>query len=333
MVVTKGAAVYHSRMTDDNEQKTMSMSRRARFVREITSWYLGRTDIASVDVRRIRKRLDFFAGVVPSASGVAVQKDLVAGLKAEWLSPQGAPEDKLLLYWHGGAYVMGSCSSHRPCVSHIARAAGVKALLPEYRLAPEHPFPAAIDDAVTLYRELLSRGFDPANIVIAGDSAGGGLCVAMLLALRDAGEPMPAAMGLLSPWLDLSGQGESMTTRKDSDPWFSPEDLPHVTRHYCDEPELTNPMVSPVFADATGFPQVLIQVGGDELLLSDSERLASNIRAAGGQVEVDVWPGMWHVWQMFIGLMPESRHAVDRLGEFIGKSLVDSSVVANREPQ
>lgn len=318
-------------MVTENKQNTAAMSWRARFVREITSWYLGLTDIETVDVLSIRRRLDFFAGMVPSALGVAVEKDSVAGLKSEWLTPKGVPDDKLLLYWHGGAYVMGSCASHRPCVSHIARAAGVRALLPEYRLAPEHPFPAAIDDAVNVYRELLSRGFDPAKIVVAGDSAGGGLCVAMLLALRDAGEPLPCAMGLLSPWLDLSGQGDSMDTRKDRDPWFNPEDLPHVTRHYCDKSEFTNPLVSPVFADASAFPPALIQVGDDELLLSDSERLAANMRAAGGEVEVDVWPGMWHVWQMFIGLMPESRHAVDKLGEFIRNSLCNNSRLSNRE--
>ena len=313
-------AVYDSRMTDEIEQNPPATSWRARFLREITSWYMGLVDVESVDVVSTRKRLDFFAGMVPVASGVAVRQDTIASLNAEWLTPDGAREDHLLLYWHGGAYVMGSCASHRPCVSHIAREAGVRALLPEYRLAPEHPFPAAVDDAVAVYRALLEQGFEPAHISVAGDSAGGGLTAAMLLSLRDAGDPLPGAIGLLSPWLDLSGQGESMTSRQDKDPWFNPEDLPHVTKHYCDDSELTDPLVSPVYGDASGLPPTLIQVGDDEILLSDSERFAEKMRASGGKVEVDVWPGMWHVWQMFIGLMPESRQAIEKLGEFIGES-------------
>ena len=298
------------------------MSRRARFVRWITSWYLNRFDVKTLVVVTVRKRLDFFAGMVPTAGGIRVKKDSVAGLYAEWLAPANAPENKLLLYWHGGAYVMGSCKSHRPFVSHIARQAGIRALLPEYRLAPEHPFPAAVEDSVNVYRALLQQGYEPGNIVVGGDSAGGGLTVAMLLSLRDAGDPLPGAVILLSPWLDLSGQGESMITRADQDPWFHAQDLATITRHYCDEGQLTNALASPVFADASGFPQTLIQVGNDELLLSDSERFAGNIRAGGGQVEVDVWPHMWHVWQMCIGLMPESRRAVEKLGAYIRNTIV-----------
>lgn len=308
-------------MDDESDKNPSPLSWQARFLREVTSWYVGFIDAESVDVKSTRKRLDFFAGMVPAASGVDVQQETIAGLKCEWLTPAGAADEELLLYWHGGAYVMGSCASHRPCVSHIAREAGIRAIVPEYRLAPEHPFPAAIEDSVTLYRALLERGYEPANIVVAGDSAGGGLSIAMLLSLRAAGVPLPGAVGLLSPWLDLSGQGESMTTRKDQDPWFNPEDLPHVTRYYCGDTELTNPLVSPVFADLSGLPPTLIQVGDDELLLSDSERLAKHMRAAGGQVEIDVWPGMWHVWQMFIGLMPESRAAVTKLAAFVRDSL------------
>jgi acetyl esterase/lipase len=309
-------------MSAGSEQNNLTMSRRARFVRWITGWYLNLFDMDSLAVAKVRKRLDFFAGMVPTARGVQVKKDSVAGLYAEWLTPAGAPEDKLLLYWHGGAYVIGSCKSHRPFVSHIARQAGIRALLPEYRLAPEHPFPAAVEDSVNVYRALLRQGYEPANIIVGGDSAGGGLAVAMLLSLREAGDPLPGAMILLSPWLDLSGQGDSMITRAGRDPWFHAQHLAAITRYYCDEGELTNALASPVFADAAGLPQSLIQVGDDELLLSDSERFAENIRAGGGQVEIDVWPHMWHVWQMFIGLMPESRRAVEKLGTYIRKTIV-----------
>lgn len=308
-------------MSDKDAGNSAELSFSAKSMRQITSLYMGIVDAGRVDFVAMRKRLDFFAGMLPTASGVAVEKSKICGLDAEWLIPDTAADDKVLLYWHGGAYLMGSCKSHRSVVSHIAGAAGVKALLPEYRLAPEHPFPAAIEDALMVYRGLIAEGYEPRNITVAGDSAGGGLTVAMLLSLREAGDPLPAAVCLMSPWLDLSGQGESMLSNKDHDPWFNPDDLPHVVKHYCENADLRNPLVSPVFADASGLPPVLIQVGGDEILLSDSERFAANVTAAGGTADLDVWPGMWHVWQMFIGLIPESRRAVDQVGEFINNSL------------
>jgi len=278
---------------------------------------MGFVDPERTDFDKMRARLDTFAGLLPHAAGVDTRHGEICGLNAVWLTPNAAAVGKLLLYWHGGAYLMGSGKSHGPVVSHIAAAAGITALIPEYRLAPEHPYPAAIDDAVNVYRALLADGYDPADIVVAGDSAGGGLTVAMLLSLRDAGDPLPGAVCLMSPWLDLSGQGESMISRKDHDPWFDPELLSHVAQHYCDKKERRDPLISPVYADAIDLPPTLIQVGEDEILLSDSERFAANMRAAGGSVELDVWPGMWHVWQMFIGLIPESRRAVDKIGKFI----------------
>lgn len=269
----------------------------------------------------MRRRLDRFARLVPVAGGVDVERLRFAGMAAEWLRPPGAADRPVLLYLHGGAYVLGSCDSHRHLVSHIARAAGVTALLPEYRLAPEHPFPAALEDAVRAYSELLDTGVAPGQIVVAGDSAGGGLAMALLLALRERGIPQPALGCLLSPWLDLSASGESMETRRDTDPWFNPEDFPHVTRFYCADSELRSPLVSPVYADAGGLCPVYIQVGDHEILLSDSERLAANIEAAGGTVELEVWPDMWHVFQAFVLVMPESRAAVERLARRLREAL------------
>jgi acetyl esterase/lipase len=304
-------------MSVSDTNKPRSPSWQARFWRHTTSWYVGLFDAKSVDVVSTRKRLDVVANMVPTASGVTVEKATIAGLDAEWLTPDAALDRKLLLYWHGGAYVMGSCKSHRPLVSHIARAAGMRALLPEYRLAPEHPFPAAIEDAVAVYKALLADGYDPKDIAVAGDSAGGGLTIAMLLSLREARIPLPAVVALMSPWLDLTGNGETMSTRKDNDPLFSPEDIPHVVKYYCDESQRRDPRVSPVFADVSNLPATLIQVGNDEILLSDSQRFADKIRASNGEVELDVWPGMWHVWQMFIGFMPESKAAVNQLANYI----------------
>lgn len=295
------------------------ISWRARLVRRISSWYVNRVDVTSLNIPKMRRRVNFLGGRIPLAWGVRVRAETIAGLHAEWVEPKGVALDKVLLYWHGGAYIVGSCATHRPMLSRLAKAAGMRALLPDYELAPEHPFPAAVQNAVAVYRELLARGYEPGNISVAGDSAGGGLCVAMLLALRDAGDPMPGAVALMSPWLDLAGQGESMTSRIDQDPWFDPQDLPYVTTHYCSEAERTEPLVSPVYADASALPRTLIQVGNDEILLSDSERLAANMQATGGTVEVDIWPGMWHVWQIFVLLMPESIAALRKLGRFLAQ--------------
>jgi acetyl esterase/lipase len=278
-------------------------------------------DVDSLDISSSRSGLDLFAGMVPKATAVGVEVANYAGLKVNWLRPAGARQNKLLLYLHGGAYIMGSCRSHRPFVSHIAKAAGIDALLPEYKLAPECPFPAALNDVVHVYRALLNDGYNARDIVVAGDSAGGGLALAMLLSLRNAGEPMPAAVALMSPWLDLTGGGESMQTRAARDPWFRPDDLPKIIKLYCQDEQRTDPLASPVFGDLRNLPPMLIQVGNDEILLSDSERASEKIRQSGGQVELEVWAGMWHVWQMFIGLVPESRAAVDRIGRFVSDKL------------
>jgi len=296
-------------------------SLRSKLVRAVTGAWFARVDANKADVQSMRKLWHSFANVLWTAPGVDIRETDVAGLHAEWLTPRGAPGGKLLLYLHGGAYVMGNCATHRQLVSYIAQDAGVAALLPEYRLAPEHPFPAAIEDAVRVYRQLLADGHGAADIVVGGDSAGGGLTTAMLLYLRDAGDPLPAGACLLSPWLDLAGTGESATTRADSDPWFRPEDLPVVAAYYCAPGEFGNPLASPVCADLAGLPPVYIQVGADEILLSDSTRAAEKITAAGGAVHIEVWPGMWHVFQAFVHQVPESREAVRRIGAHIRQAL------------
>lgn len=294
---------------------------RARLVRAISGKYFEYlVTPESADIPAMRARLDRFARLVPVAAGVQVRRERFAGLDAEWLEHAGQRDGKLLLYLHGGAYVLGSCDSHRHLVSHIAREAGIRALLPEYRLAPEHPFPAAVEDATRCYRTLLEQGYAPGDIVIAGDSAGGGLTMATLLNLREVGLPQPALGCLLSPWLDLAAEGESIQTRREEDPWFSPEDFPHVTRFYCGDHELKLPLVSPVYADPAGLCPVHIQVGDHEILLSDSERMARHIEAVGGEVELEVWPDMWHVFQAFVLVMPESRLAVDKLAARIRRA-------------
>ncbi len=298
-------------------------SLRAKFVRRTTRAFFKTIDAEKADVHAMRETWHSAAKVLWTARKVKVEQAEVHGLNAEWLTPKGAQENKLLIYLHGGAYVMGNCATHRQLVSYLAKFSGIKALLPEYRLAPEHPFPAAVDDAVGLYRSLLADGYAASDIVFAGDSAGGGLAMATLLSLRDSREPLPAAACLLSPWLDLAATGESMTTRARKDPWFQPEDMPIVAAYYCREDQLRHPLVSPVYADLSGLPPLYIQVGEDEILLSDSTRAAEKVKAAGGDVEIEIWPGMWHVFQAFLRQMPESSKAAKKIGKFVQRALRD----------
>lgn len=301
--------------------ETRAASVPARIVRAITSIYFDLQDASKANVQLSRARLNFFGRMVPPAGGVAVEPVEIAGLDAEWLTPADAPADSAILYLHGGAYVVGGCDSHRHLASHIARAAGTRALLPEYGLAPEHPYPEPIEDSVEVYRALLADGLDPNRILIAGDSAGGGLAVATLLTLRDEGLPMPRAAFLLSPWLDLSASGETMQTRSERDPWFRADDIRVIARYYCEPDQLTDPRVSPVYADMHGMPPMHIQVGDDEILLSDATRLADKLRAAGVEVTVDVWHEMWHVFQAFLLVVPEAREAVSRMGVAMREAL------------
>ena len=297
----------------------MSISRRAKFIRWVTGRYIRGLDVSTLPVATARGHFEKIARMfLVRAIGVDVEKTEIGGVDVDWLRPKKARTDRVLLYLHGGAYVMGSPRTHRQLVSHTARAAGVVAVLPDYRLAPEHPYPAAIDDALAVYRGLLESGFKPGDIIIGGDSAGGGLTVATLLSLRHAGLPMPAAAVLLSPFLDVTGSGESAQTRADRDPWFDVADLHVVARYYCpDEKEWRNALISPVFANAAGMPPMLIHVGDDEILLSDSTRFAEKLEAAGIDVELEIWPEMWHVFQMFIGKMPESKAAVKKIAAYI----------------
>lgn len=297
------------------------ISRRARFARRMSGAWFDRIDAKVADVHDIRRRWHAWSNVLRTARGVKVQRGEINGLDAEWLTPKHAADGKLLLYLHGGGYVMGSCATHRQMVSYIAKAAGVQALLPEYRLAPEHRFPAAINDCVGAYRALLRQGFHAGDIVIAGDSAGGGLTMATLFVLREGGDPLPAAAFLLSPWLDLTGDGESMDTHADRDPWFKPEHMGLLTEYYCDSDEKSDPLVSPVFGDFSGLPAIYIQVGEDEILLSDSARAAQKIESAGGEVNLEIWPDLWHVFQVFVRFVPESREAVRRIGEYTRRKL------------
>ena len=289
---------------------------RSYIVRYLSSQVIRISKIAT-DPHAARRDFDYRMTKLPSARGVSCRSENIDGVDCEWLVPDGCDDAPLLYYLHGGAYIVGSPATHRRLVSYIARSSGMRAVLADYRLAPEHRYPAQLEDSLTVWHALTKSGFDPGQIAIGGDSAGGNLSVAMMLALRDAGELLPAACFLISPWLDLAGDGESHRTRSSHDPWFTPEKMPSLVANFCDPTQVYEPLVSPVHADVTGFPPTFIQVGDHEILLSDSTRLADNIRASDGRVDLHVWPDMWHVFQYFIGQMPESRKAIEDIGRFL----------------
>ena len=239
------------------------------------------------------------------------------GVPAEWITAPGAVADRVLLYLHGGGYVMGSINTHREMVSRLSRAAGARALLLEYRLAPEHPFPAAVDDAVAAYRWLLSQNLKPSRIVVAGDSAGGGLALATLVALRDAKLPSPAVGVCLSPWTDMEGIGGSMTTKAKEDPIVQREMLLGMAKLYLGQQDPRTPLAAPLYADLRGLPPLLIQVGSAETLLDDSTRVTERAKAVGVKVDLEVWDQMIHVWQLFAPILPEGQQAIERIGQFI----------------
>jgi epsilon-lactone hydrolase len=238
-------------------------------------------------------------------------------IAAEWLEPPAAREGAALLYLHGGGYVIGSPRSHRHLAASLARAAGAATLLPDYRLAPEHPFPAAVEDAVAAYRWLLEHGAQPGRVVIAGDSAGGGLTVATLLVLRDRGLPRPAAGVCISPWVDLTCTAPSYATKAASDPIVAHEGVDMMAKAYLGATDARTPLASPLYADLTGLPPLLVQVGSEEVLLDDAVGLAERAKAAGVAATLEVWPDMIHVWHWFFPMLDEGRKAIAGIGDFV----------------
>lgn len=270
------------------------------------------------DINETRKGLDEMGGRASVAIGTRIEPVVFAGVPGEWLIPENDDKTHVLLYLHGGAYSVGSCESHRGMVSQYAKACGARALLPEYRLAPEHPFPSGLEDATAVYTELL-KTYAPEQIAIVGDSAGGGLTLATIQALREKQIPLPASIALISAWTDLLATGQSMHTRAKKDPWFNPDGVVEAAQLYYQSEDPKNPKVSPVFADYTGFPPMLLHVGDWEILLNDSTRVAQKAREQGVDVTLEIWDGMWHVWHAFYDQVPEGLQAITQVGEFVQK--------------
>jgi len=269
------------------------------------------------DIGVLRERIERFAGAGPPRKGVAIRPVVAGGVPAERVIPRDAPRDRCLLYLHGGAWCMGSPRTHRGLVADLARGARVRALSVDYRLAPEHPYPAGLDDCVAAYGWLLERRVDPSRIVVAGDSAGGNLALALLLRLRDAGIPLPAGAVLLSAATDLALTGDSHMTRKAVDPYFANVGPNALIEEYVGVHDVREPYISPLYADLRGLPPLLIHVGDHEVLLDDSVRLGERAVAAGVDARTVVWPGMMHVFQMFAPFLPEARRANREIAEFV----------------
>jgi len=241
------------------------------------------------------------------------------GVPGEWIAAPGA-DLGTILYLHGGAYTLGSINTHREMVARLSRSTGMRALAINYRLAPEHPYPAALEDATLVYRWLLSQGIDAARIIVAGDSAGGGLTLATLVALRDAGEPLPAGAVCISPWTDLACTGDCVHEKAPLDKILSPDALSRSAKSYAGEHDLRSPLISPLYADLRGLPPLLIQVGTDEILLDDARRIAEKAQMAGVNATLEIWEEMFHVFQI-IPFLPETKKALKQIADFVSRIL------------
>jgi monoterpene epsilon-lactone hydrolase len=241
-----------------------------------------------------------------------------SAVRAEWCAAPEADASRVMLFLHGGGYNIGSIASYRGFVGRLSRATQARVLSVDYRLAPEHLFPAAVDDCHSAYRWLLANGVAPNRIVVAGDSAGGGLAFSTLLAARDAGDPLASAIVAISPSTDLAKEGESIHARAHLDPLVSYEtSMAHALRYVGANGDLKHPLASPLYADLHGLPPSLIMVGTHETLFDDSTRIAAKARAAGVNVELDIWEGMIHIWPFFADVLPEGAMAIDKIGQFV----------------
>lgn len=280
-------------------------------------------DTLQPDVPLDQKRTEWEQWVLslPIPSGVEFESVKIAEVPCLWIHPEQSRTDCVILYVHGGGLVEGSAITTRELGSRLAKTTKISILVIDYRLAPEYPYPAALEDVTAVYRTLIdSQSYQPHQIIFGGDSNGGGLALSAILALRDEKRPLPAALFLISPVVDLTFSGESMTTRTEIDPFTSEEVLRHCAQLYAQDEPITNPLISPLFADLSSLPSTLIQVGDHEILLSDSVRLAENAGRAGCQVSLKIWESMWHVWHYFADL-PEAQEALEDIRAFIDKQM------------
>jgi epsilon-lactone hydrolase len=253
------------------------------------------------------------------ARGLAVESIATASFRGEWLIPRSPVGT--VFYLHGGGFTASTPGGHRPITTGLARRGPFRVLAPDYRLAPEHRFPAALEDVLTAYRWLLDSGVEPSRLAVAGDSAGGGLALSLLVSARDAGLPLPACAALLSPWTDLTGSGPSVRGNDGRCAMFRPENIAEFAAMYLADGAAEGPGASPLFARLHGLPPLLLQVASDELLLDDARRVQQAVRSAGGEAELELFEGVFHGWHMTDGLLPEATRALDRVAGFFREQL------------
>jgi acetyl esterase/lipase len=261
---------------------------------------------AARDAAAVRKA---FGATLPAPRGAKYSADVVGGIVGEWVEAGGVPAGTML-YLHGGGYMACSPKTHRPITAAYANR-GIKIFAPDYRLAPENPFPAAVDDALAAYKGLLDQGVAPSSLAVGGDSAGGGLALALLLAAKAAGLPMPSSAVVFSPWTDLAATGATIKTNLKRDPMLHGKTLPDGASFYLNGADPKNPLASPLYGDLAGLPPIFIAVGEAEILRDDSTRFSAHATSAGVAVSLKIWEGMPHVWQMFQFILPEARAAMD----------------------
>ena len=272
--------------------------------------------VIAPSVAEMRANLEAMAQSFTLPADVRCEKVSADGVPAEWVSAPGASADRAVLYLHGGGYVIGSINTHRELAARISRTSGARVLVLDYRLAPENPFPAAVEDATKAYRWILARGIAAQKVVVAGDSAGGGLTIATLVALRDQKTALPAGGVCISPWTDLEGTGESIAAKAAEDPMVKNDGLVAFARHYLNGQDPRSPLAAPLYADLSGLPPLYILVGTAEILLDDASRVAERARKAGVSVTYEPWDGLVHVFPLFPQI-PEAKQATDKIGAFI----------------
>jgi monoterpene epsilon-lactone hydrolase len=290
----------------------------------VRDYWRGMTEASGPDdgAEEVRARVERgWGGLTAEPGGVDYLETEVAGLPALWAVPKGSAGDRVILGLHGGGFVSGSIYTHRKLFGHLAKAAGVRALLTDYRQTPAHHHPAPLEDTTAAYRWLLDEGVDPRRIAVAGDSAGGGLAVSTMLRARELGLPVAAALMLLSPWVDMTVSSDTFESNRETEEFFFKEVVQALAGMFLGGTDPEDPLASPLHADLSGLPPTYIQVGGDETLLGESLRLEENARKAGVDVRVDVFPGQQHTFQMAAGYAPESDDAIAKLAAWVRPKL------------
>lgn len=297
------------------------MSVRTTIIKKLVALQMAGWSEGPIEVQRARQEKRIRR--IPLPADVQCQPTNADGVPLEWITAPGA-DSGVIVYLHGGAYTLGSINTARELAARLARATNTRALAVEYRLAPEHHHPAAVEDALTVYH-WLRKEVAPSRIILAGDSAGGGLALAALVALRDAAEPLPAGAVCISPWTDLALTGDSIKNKAAADPILDPDSLAMYAGYYAGDQALTSPLLSPLYADFKGLPPLLIQVGSEEILLDDAVRCAGNARAAGVDVTLEIWDEMFHVFQM-LPFFPETKNAVEHIAAFVARRFASPTI-------